>query len=251
MMDAFSNADVSIVSTMLMRLARNQDFVPSVEIAPASDWLESKNALIFSGGQAGTNSYEGLFDVSPDEALRWRTAIRQRLNDLRAQESEADASEMQTWAREVYAYRSVDTLGENGGVLGWAKASFDSILGVNGVNLRGDDEAFVVARRTDGGATHVLLSVADPDQWRTVTDAISKSRIFAWDGRAAHIELDQNIRVYRDQGLPTVKDRSLWNLRLVLADVMSGLSYLFVIIIIFLATLLGVLTTAILPRKDS
>ncbi len=242
-MNISDDAEVSLATAILMRLSRSAARVPDIEIVEPSSWLDDKNALIVS---TGAPAYEPMFSLSSAEATRWRTAMNQRIDVISDQTS--DSSETGTWAREMFAYRTLDS--EVSPREEWLRQSLWAFSGGDGVSLRSDDTAFLVAKRGPGGGTHVLMSVASTKDWQNVSKLINESVLFAWDGRAAHIELDGELRSYRDYGLPTVKNMSIANLRLVIADVLSTTPLLFFAIIVIASTLLALATWALLPRKD-
>lgn len=249
-MDTFSDPDITLVANMMSRLARSVDVVPDVELAAPSAWLEERNALVLSTGEEGTRSYESLFGVPQADAMRWRSAIQQRIADLESADTEIENLDTSDWAREAYAYRSVDIPQSQGGVSGLLRRSVSSLVGVTGVDLRGDDAAFLVARRASQGGTHVLLSIADVSQSEHIGEVLGTSGFFLFDGRAAHVELNDEVRPYRDYGLPLVTNMSVSNLRLVFADVVSRQFYIYLLLVVFFGTALAIITSMILPKNE-
>lgn len=231
---------ISVAATLLTRTSRTVKALPEIEVAEMPGRLEGRNALVISTGGASEPTYGAHFGIDGDDISKWRDAMSQRMSDVLVLDEMKDTTETEAWALERYAYRNVDH--EPTGRLSGLWRLFLERVGPAGVSLRGDDAAFAVARKTDGGGTHVLMAISDERVWDKVSDTISESVIFAWDARASHIEVDGDIRSYKDAGIPQLMDYSVSNLRLVLADIVSSTPFLYLLLILSSATLLGLST---------
>ena len=239
---------VSVAATLLTRTVRSVKDLPEIEISEMTPRLETRNALIISTGGPSEPTYVANFGIDNADVAKWRDAMSERMTDVLALDEAPGGTATDAWALERYAYRNIDreAVGGTSDIWRW----FLENVRPAGVSLRGDDAAFAVARETDSGATHVLMAISDPRAWERVSETIGESVIFAWDARASHIEVDGNIRSYKDSGIPHMTVFSVSNLRLVFADFVSSTPFLFLMLIVIAAILLALSTRSTLAPKD-
>lgn len=239
---------VSIAATVLMRTSRAIVSLPEVEVVGPDSRPQYNNTLFVSTGKEGEPLYGDIFGISSNEVKGWRDALRNRMTDVLSLDHNEPNTQAQNWARERYAYRD----SEQGGKSLWRPlvSMIDNGLNPTGVSLRGDDAAFIVSQYSKNRATQVMIMMSDERAWEKVSDSISQAVVYALDGRTAHVEVNGQIRAYKDAGIPQIESRSISNLRLVFADIVSSNPLLFLLLILTTAMILALAIRTVNSSKE-